>query len=97
MFGGARSEVVAPVAIAATFEAVNGWVMLHGGVPLADAEDGLLPAFLRQSAPQEQDSLVIDGRSQRSRRALVELHHALVAAFGGGAAGASLAPSVDVL
>ena len=45
MFGGAWTKVVALVAIAATFGALNGWTLLQARVPLAAAEDGLFPAF----------------------------------------------------
>jgi basic amino acid/polyamine antiporter, APA family len=45
MFGGAWTKVVALVAIAATFGALNGWTMLTARVPLAAAEDGLFPRF----------------------------------------------------
>ncbi len=43
MFGGAWNKVFAVVAMAATFGALNGWIMLQGRVPLAAAEDGLFP------------------------------------------------------
>jgi len=45
MFGGAWTKVVALVAIAATFGALNGWIILQARVPLAAAEDGLFPPF----------------------------------------------------
>jgi APA family basic amino acid/polyamine antiporter len=45
MFGGAWNKVFALVAMAATFGALNGWIMLQGRVPLAAAEDGLFPSF----------------------------------------------------
>jgi len=43
MFGGSWDKVIALVAMAATFGALNGWIMLQGRVPLAAAEDGLFP------------------------------------------------------
>lgn len=43
IFGGAWSKVLALVAMAATFGALNGWILLQGRVPLAAAEDGLFP------------------------------------------------------
>lgn len=45
MFGGAWNKVFALVAIAATFGALNGWILLQGRVPLAAAEDGLFPSI----------------------------------------------------
>ncbi len=45
MFGGAWNKVFALVAMAATFGALNGWIMLQGRVPLAAAEDGLFPSI----------------------------------------------------
>ena len=45
MFGGAWTKVVALVAIAATFGALNGWIILQARVPLAAAQDGLFPSF----------------------------------------------------
>jgi APA family basic amino acid/polyamine antiporter len=45
MFGGAWTKVFALVAMAATFGALNGWIMLQGRVPLAAAEDGLFPSI----------------------------------------------------
>lgn len=45
MFGGAWNKVFALVAMAATFGALNGWIMLQGRVPLAAAEDGVFPSF----------------------------------------------------
>ncbi len=45
MFGGAWTKVFAVVAMAATFGALNGWIMLQGRVPLAAAEDGLFPSI----------------------------------------------------
>jgi len=43
MFGGSWDKVIALVALASTFGALNGWIMLQGRVPLAAAEDGLFP------------------------------------------------------
>jgi basic amino acid/polyamine antiporter, APA family len=43
MFGGSWDKVIALVAMAATFGALNGWIMLQGRVPMAAAEDGLFP------------------------------------------------------
>ena len=43
MFGGGWDKVFALVAMAATFGALNGWIILQGRVPLAAAEDGLFP------------------------------------------------------
>jgi APA family basic amino acid/polyamine antiporter len=42
-FGGSWDKVLALVAMAATFGALNGWILLQGRVPLAAAEDGLFP------------------------------------------------------
>lgn len=48
IFGGGWDKVFAFVAMAATFGALNGWILLQGRVPLAAAEDGLFPrAFAR--------------------------------------------------
>lgn len=43
MFGGSWNKVIALVAMASTFGALNGWILLQGRVPLAAAEDGLFP------------------------------------------------------
>lgn len=43
IFGGGWDKVFALVAMAATFGALNGWILLQGRVPLAAAEDGLFP------------------------------------------------------
>ncbi|HET8536059.1 MAG TPA: amino acid permease [Solirubrobacteraceae bacterium] len=43
MFGGSWDKVIALVALAATFGALNGWILLQGRVPLAAAEDGVFP------------------------------------------------------
>lgn len=43
MFGGSWEKVIALVALASTFGALNGWILLQGRVPLAAAEDGLFP------------------------------------------------------
>jgi APA family basic amino acid/polyamine antiporter len=43
MFGGSWDKVIALVALASTFGALNGWILLQGRVPLAAAEDGLFP------------------------------------------------------
>jgi basic amino acid/polyamine antiporter, APA family len=43
MFGGSWGKVIALVAMASTFGALNGWILLQGRVPLAAAEDGLFP------------------------------------------------------
>jgi APA family basic amino acid/polyamine antiporter len=43
MFGGSWDKVIALVAMAATFGALNGWIILQGRVPMAAAEDGLFP------------------------------------------------------
>jgi APA family basic amino acid/polyamine antiporter len=43
MFGGGWDKVLALVAMAATFGALNGWILIQGRVPLAAAEDGLFP------------------------------------------------------
>jgi APA family basic amino acid/polyamine antiporter len=43
MFGGSWDKIIALVALASTFGALNGWIMLQGRVPLAAAEDGLFP------------------------------------------------------
>jgi APA family basic amino acid/polyamine antiporter len=42
-FGGGWDKVIALVALAATFGALNGWILLQGRVPLAAAEDGVFP------------------------------------------------------
>jgi amino acid transporter len=43
--------VIALVALVSTFDALNGWIMLQGRVPLAAAEDGMFPAaFARVQA-----------------------------------------------
>jgi APA family basic amino acid/polyamine antiporter len=44
MFGGSWDKVIALVALASTFGALNGWIMLQGRVPMAAAEDGLFPS-----------------------------------------------------
>jgi basic amino acid/polyamine antiporter, APA family len=43
IFGGSWDKVIALVAMAATFGALNGWILIQGRVPLAAAEDGLFP------------------------------------------------------
>lgn len=43
MFGGSWDKIIALVALAATFGALNGWIMLTARVSLAAAEDGLFP------------------------------------------------------
>ncbi len=45
IFGGSGywDDVVALVALASTFGALNGWILLQGRVPLAAARDGLFP------------------------------------------------------
>ncbi|HEX5712984.1 MAG TPA: amino acid permease [Solirubrobacterales bacterium] len=43
MFGGSWDKIIALVALASTFGALNGWILLQGRVPLAAAEDGLFP------------------------------------------------------
>ena len=43
IFGGAWDKVIALVALAATFGALNGWILIQGRVPLAAAQDGLFP------------------------------------------------------
>ena len=43
MFGGGWEKVIALVALASTFGALNGWILLQGRIPLAAAEDGLFP------------------------------------------------------
>src|SRR4051812_29602293 len=54
MFGGSWNKVIALVAMAATFGALNGWIMLQARVPLAAAEDGLFPkAFARVSGKRQ--------------------------------------------
>jgi APA family basic amino acid/polyamine antiporter len=44
-FGGSWDKIIALVAMAATFGALNGWTMLTGRVPLAAAEDGIFPRW----------------------------------------------------
>ena len=43
MFGGGWGKVIAAVAMISTLGALNGWILLQGGVPLAAARDGLFP------------------------------------------------------
>ena len=43
MFGGGWDKVLALVAMAATFGALNGWILIQGRVPMAAARDGLFP------------------------------------------------------
>lgn len=43
MFGGSWDKIIALVAMAATFGALNGWIIIQGRVPMAAAEDGLFP------------------------------------------------------
>ncbi|WP_210493185.1 amino acid permease [Patulibacter sp. SYSU D01012] len=58
MFGGAWTKVVALVAIAATFGALNGWILLQGRVPLAAAQDGLFPAVFAKVHGKNQTPVV---------------------------------------
>lgn len=58
MFGGAWNKVFALVAMAATFGALNGWIMLQGRVPLAAAEDGVFPAFFARVHGQNKTPVV---------------------------------------
>jgi len=48
MFGGSWNKIIALVAMASTFGALNGWILLQGRVPLAAAEDGLFPEQFAQ-------------------------------------------------
>lgn len=50
MFGGWATDVVTVCAIAATFGALNGWILIQGQVPMAAARDRLFPKpFARTS------------------------------------------------
>ena len=50
MFGGWATDIVTICAIAATFGALNGWILLQGQVPMAAARDRLFPKpFARTS------------------------------------------------
>jgi APA family basic amino acid/polyamine antiporter len=50
MFGGWARDVVTICAIAATFGALNGWILIQGQVPMAAARDRLFPKpFARTS------------------------------------------------
>jgi APA family basic amino acid/polyamine antiporter len=50
MFGGWSTDVITICAIAATFGALNGWILLQGQVPMAAARDRLFPKpFARTS------------------------------------------------
>jgi APA family basic amino acid/polyamine antiporter len=46
------AQLVAVVAMIATFGALNGWILLQGRVPLAAAQDGLFPRSFAQLHPR---------------------------------------------
>jgi APA family basic amino acid/polyamine antiporter len=46
------AQLVAVVALIATFGALNGWILLQGHVPLAAARDGLFPQRFAQLHPR---------------------------------------------
>jgi APA family basic amino acid/polyamine antiporter len=51
MFGGWATDLITICAIAATFGALNGWILIQGQVPMAAARDRLFPKpFARTSA-----------------------------------------------
>lgn len=43
IFGGSWGKVVALIALASTFGALNGWILIQGRIPMAAARDGLFP------------------------------------------------------
>jgi APA family basic amino acid/polyamine antiporter len=51
IFGGLGGHVITIAALAATFGALNGWILLQGQIPFAAARDGLFPKPFTRRAP----------------------------------------------
>jgi APA family basic amino acid/polyamine antiporter len=52
IFGGSWGKIVALVALASTFGALNGWILIQGRIPMAAARDGLFPKVFGKLTPK---------------------------------------------
>jgi APA family basic amino acid/polyamine antiporter len=52
IFGGSWGKIVALVALASTFGALNGWILIQGRIPMAAARDGLFPKVFGNLTPK---------------------------------------------